>query len=310
MTQTPRKLVVLFGHTNRSSGELSATAVLRCEKALQIARAETDTLVLPTGAFGQHFNETLLPHHHYLTEYLVANGLPRERILPGTATSNTLEDMFAVRRVAIDSDFGHVELVSSSFHLPRIRFIAERILPDLLRTYTETPASPTELAALEELEARSFAVLKAEWENVPLYRKGRPFPAEVYSAAGNEQRHYDSLSLAVVTAIIVVAAYGAQPITRGAATLAACDDGIRQAVGVLLVAMLYVLYQRLATWARTGRRIQRFIELSFGESGFSLNVSSRSRLLPSVVWWVRAIAGILGGLLAISAVNTLARCRW
>jgi DUF218 domain len=307
---TAKKLLVLFGHTNLRSGELSATAVLRCEKALQIANSEPGTLVLPTGAFGGHFNESLCPHHHHRTEYLVAHGLPRERILPGTTTSNTLEDVFAARRVAIEGDFGHVELVSSSFHIPRIRFIAERVLPDLSRTYGEALAPPTELAALEEDEKRSFAELKAEWVRVPLYRKGRQFPTEIYAAAGNEQRHYDSLSLAVITAIIVVAAYGTQVSVRATETPSSCDDSIRQAVGAVLIAMLYVLYSRLATWARTGRRVQRFIEVSFGEPGFSLNVSARSRLLPSVVWWVGILASMLGGLLAISAACAFITCRW
>jgi uncharacterized SAM-binding protein YcdF (DUF218 family) len=312
---TIRTLIVLFGHENDASGRLSLVAKLRCDRAIALADAWPAAMILPTGAFGSHFNASNRPHHRYLTEYLIANGIRVSRMLPGTSTSNTLEDVLAVRRRALDGGLELLHLVSSDYHIPRIEYIAERLLPEIGCEYHVSPVPDEERSRLEALERKSFGRLRAEWVIGPLYHPGGAFPTDVYSSAGNDQRHYDSLSLAVITAMIVVAAYASAPSAGDAASrndAPWCDEGVRKAISAGLVTMLFILYDRLAHWARSARRMLRFIELGFDQRGFSSNFAPLRRFgeFPSVWWWVFILAFFLTGVLTVSAVDTFISCRW
>ena len=76
-------LLVLFGHENNMAGELSAVARSRCNAAIALFNTVPNATLLPTGAFGEHFNTGERMHAQYLPEHLVSKGVPRDKILQG-----------------------------------------------------------------------------------------------------------------------------------------------------------------------------------------------------------------------------------
>ena len=164
------EILVLLGNQNDSQGDLSPIAKSRCDLAVQLLQENEGLVVLPTGGFGPHFNTTDRPHGLYLTEYLIEKGISPDRILPHTDSSNTLEDALFTREIAVDSGAQQVIVVTSEFHVRRVRYIFGRVLPDIQVEFREA-RSPVDDATMRELmehEARSLKRLQTKWGKTPL----------------------------------------------------------------------------------------------------------------------------------------------
>ena len=283
---TKSALILLLGHENTSEG-LSEVAKSRCDAAIKLLH-ETNGVILPTGAFGR-FNKTDKPHAHYLTDYLKSEGVDDNLILPGTDSTNTFEDCLCARKVVLDRGVGAVHVVTSDYHADRVRLILQNVLRDIAVS-VHTANTPSECTPKEERkEQKSLSRLKKDWLAPPLYETHVAFPNAVYEAADNAHRHYDSISLAAVTAVVVVTAF---PFFSEVNVL----DGWGTAVAFWFVALvdlaLFAIYERAADTARTARRTLRAIELGFGARGFSANYAPKLVFpgwLPSMRYSVRSL---------------------
>jgi uncharacterized SAM-binding protein YcdF (DUF218 family) len=163
-------ILILLGNQNDSQGNLSPIAKSRCDLAVQLLQENEGLVVLPTGAFGPHFNTSDRPHGPYLTEYLIEKGISPDRILPHTDSSNTLEDARCARRVAVDSDAQKVIVVTSEFHMRRVRYIFGRVFQDIQVEFREarSPVDDVTMRSLIKHEARSLKRLQTEWVDIPL----------------------------------------------------------------------------------------------------------------------------------------------
>ena len=83
-------VIILLGAPNDEKGRLSRIARERCEQAILEYRKNSGYKILPTGGFGPHFNVTDKPHGFYSGRYLISRGIPKEDILEGVESSNTL----------------------------------------------------------------------------------------------------------------------------------------------------------------------------------------------------------------------------
>lgn len=86
-------LIIILGHTNDLSGQLSEVACARLDKGLAVYRERPESRILLTGAFGEHFNQTSMPHAAYAKAYLLGQGLAESSIVePFVMSGNTIED--------------------------------------------------------------------------------------------------------------------------------------------------------------------------------------------------------------------------
>ena len=262
-------MLILLGHENEVDGTLSEIAKARCERALEIGRADTGVFILPTGAFGRHFNRSLQAHGLLLRQHLVERGFPRDRILPATNSSGTLEDALCARKVVIDQDFKNVIALSSDYHMRRVRYILGRVFQDLSLNVSFEDVTTDEGSRKKEAckEEKSLNRLIDEWVNIPLYFRSALFPEQAYENAAAEQKHYDTISLALVTGILGVSTFpyfakleNLADFSWAAFLLAACINLV-----------LLLMYERAAETARTARRLMQYIEVSFDARGFSSN---------------------------------------
>jgi hypothetical protein len=303
-------LIVLFGQENETDGTLRMPAKARAEKAAELFRElapGNETVILPTGAFGTHFNTSDLPHFHYLTEELIRLGVPRENILPGAASSNTVQD--ATEAWYRFKNGGHHRLiaVTSDYHAERVAFLLGRLSASDDADIEVVPApTPSDYNGIDRsLEPEKIERLRREWVDVPSRTRDGRLPEGlpvVYQDAGREHQHYDTLSLAVVSALFIVNAFAFSIIPgRGGWFYTIVLLILTAAIDL----MLWSLYNRMADAARTARRVLNRIEIEHRLPGYSTNWRTEGKRWYELPPWRWSMKDLVTAL-AIALFVTLA----
>ena len=271
-------ILILLGNQNLQSGELTEAAKLRCDRAIELLNQEQLLEVLPTGAFGAHFNNGSKPHGKYLADYLIGHGISRERILLHTNSSNTLEDALTARQRMYDSGFcvqgAKIYVVTNVFHRIRAEYIFTRLFPEIDVSFVEAPdPQDAEICrAMRKHERLALEKLKREWVDVPLYR-GQDFPGCIYENASAEHKHYDNLSVYAITGILLAFVFPFSTFEQlqrlGLVHLALI-------MSATMILFLWALYLRFARFAAGGRRVMKWLEIAFDRRGFSATYSQKS----------------------------------
>ena len=292
-------LIVLFGQENESDGKLRAPAAVRAAKAAEIFKElapGNETVVLPTGAFGAHFNTSDLPHFHYLTDELIRLGVPPENILPGTASSNTVQD--ATEAWYRFKNGGHHRLVAvtSDYHAARVAFILGRLSAnddaEIEVIPAPTPASYT--GKDKGLEDRKLETLRKDWVDV-IPRNSKVAPERfvaVYENAGRERRHHNALSIVTIAGLLSVNAF--------AFLIVPGNGGWLLFLMLLLVAVidgaLWLLFYRLNSAAHIAMRVVTRMEIEHRLPGFAANWRTQTAewfRSPPWAWSLKEIVSIL-----------------
>ncbi len=265
--------IILLGHRSQETldqgiyrADLSQVAKARCEKAAELAAQFPEYLILPTGGFGA-FNRTTRPHGELLRDYLVTLGTARERILPHTNSSNTVEDALFARNILVRCRRSKVIVVTSDFHMRRASYIFRRTLPDFDLTFIESDGSSASSNEIQS-EPNKLMRLQNEWVDVPLcgiLGSDNDTLTEVYRATAAEHKHYDTVSTAVISGLFVVFAF---PYTVNVQ-----PSELRPWIFLFSAAAIiffWLIYNRMAWNARTARNALHHIESQLG-GGFSLS---------------------------------------
>ena len=154
MPEDPRDYVIVLGAHVRASGPSRALA-LRLDKAYEYALEHPDTLIIVSG--GQGSNEPCT-ESSAMKEYLMEKGIPGERILEESASTNTRENLIFSREL-IPKD-ASVGIISNGFHICRALHLARTLGYENLGgipAKSDLATQPTNL--LREF----FAVVKDFW---------------------------------------------------------------------------------------------------------------------------------------------------
>jgi vancomycin permeability regulator SanA len=157
--------VVVLGSPNDSIGRLSAMGLGRVElgRKTYLARRDEGWRLLLTGGFGDHFNTTARPHAAYAQALLVEAGVPAEHIVEFAESRNTVDDALKARPIVEKYGVQQLIVVSSDFHLDRVRFIFGEVFPDRNLAFagaehlaTCTPEEQEKLLAHERRELENL----------------------------------------------------------------------------------------------------------------------------------------------------------
>lgn len=122
----PVAAIVVLG-SGTPGGKVSPVLAARLDLALERAQAHPDAVVIASGGFD--FNATR-SESAVMGDYLRARGLPPARILQEERSTSTAQNLAFSRRLLEQRGIvvarEPVELVTSDFHAPRARWIAER----------------------------------------------------------------------------------------------------------------------------------------------------------------------------------------
>jgi len=120
-------------------GELSVIAKSRLDQCLEICRVSGDFLVLLTGGFGGHFNKTDRMYALYAYEYLVSLGLNPSNVSALVPSTDTVEDATMSIRIIDHLNPKKITVITSDFHLERVRYIFERVFNNRPIEYSSVP---------------------------------------------------------------------------------------------------------------------------------------------------------------------------
>lgn len=159
-------LIVILGSPNDSAGNLTPMGQGRVQLGYQLycQLGDQGYRLLLTGGYGDHFNTTAQPHAYYAQQWLRRLGVPEQAFVEFAESRHTLDD--AVQAAPIVARYGVKQLlvVTSDFHLPRVRVAFAHIFPDQTLEFYGAPylatCSPAEQARLLAHEAQALANLR------------------------------------------------------------------------------------------------------------------------------------------------------
>lgn len=154
--------IVVLGSPNDADGKLSTIGLERCRQALAEYSQHPDACLLPTGGWGAHFNTTDKPHGYYLGQYLMAHGVPEQRILECAESANTIQDAVLAKPIVERHGITELIVVTSDFHVPRAQFLFQREFPDIRLSFSaaKTELPEDDLRRRKDHEEKALAGLR------------------------------------------------------------------------------------------------------------------------------------------------------
>ena len=128
------EVIVVLGSPNFPDGTLGPIAIDRLNGCLALFDPQKHK-ILCTGGFGSHFNISPTAHAIYLKQYLIDKGVPSTAFLPVALSSNTVEDAVMAKSILNDYTFENLKIITSEYHLERVKFIFKEILKDFPLEY-------------------------------------------------------------------------------------------------------------------------------------------------------------------------------
>lgn len=117
-----------------------------------------DTQIICTGGFGEHFNRTQFPHALYCKQYLMSKGVTEKQFLALVESRFTFEDATLAQPVLACNSIESLIVVTSDFHLKRVKLIFNTIYSHLSLDYlsAHAPMLADEFAGLEAHEEKAM----------------------------------------------------------------------------------------------------------------------------------------------------------
>jgi hypothetical protein len=251
-----------------------------------------------------------------LTRELVRLEVPPENVLPGVNTSSLLEDCTEAWYRFKNSGMNRLVAVTSDYQADRVAFILGRLsATDDAEIEIVTADTPSAYPGRDkQLEPQMLDSIRREWVNV--IPRGAQVPPErlvsVYAGAAAEHRHYDTLSLAVLFAILAVNAFG---------FLVIPGHGLWTVIVLLIILaaldlLLWTMFKRLSDDARTARRVAARMEIEHRMPGFASNLHPPRTVewyrSPPWQWSMKELVAALAGVLfvALALVSFAASNAW
>lgn len=259
-------IAVLLGCENDDEENLLDIAISRADAVITLLQNDPALKVIPTGAFGD-FNMSNVPHAELPRRYLVKNGIGENRILPFTRSSNTVEDSYGVlQSVSRISNVQKITIVTSEFHMARVKYIFGRVLQGYNVEYFAVPDTNTSrVEELRKSETNKIISLEKEWVNIAGFDLSK-FPEKCYENLGYELRHYDNLSYYALAGAVIYFGFVFDKTIFGDSKFAVTAQCL---VGIIIVSMLSYLYHRFADTSSAARRVMKSMEKLYGVPGLS-----------------------------------------
>ncbi len=155
-------VVIVLGGGRDSELKLNTRSRARVDRALDLFSADSHIKIILSG--GISFSspaEYQKTEAEMLREYAMGKGFPSDRILLEESSTDTLGNAFFSRVEFLDpNNWRRVSVVSSEFHIPRCRYLFEKVLGDGFSVTYESTQSGYDQSKLDELEEQERHIRK------------------------------------------------------------------------------------------------------------------------------------------------------
>ena len=118
----PADVALVLGSRVELDGTPSPRLRARLDRTLELFRGGSFPSVVVSGGVGKEgYDEAAV-----MRDYLVAHGVPAERIILDSHGDTTLASAQNIARIARERNFKSVFIVSQYFHIPRAKLVLER----------------------------------------------------------------------------------------------------------------------------------------------------------------------------------------
>lgn len=159
-------IIIVLGSPNDEHGNLSRMALARANAAIAVFQKNPNYKLLLTGGYGPGFNKTSKPHAFYLKKYLLSKRIAEDNILDFAESAYTADDAFKALEIVQKYNVQKLIIVSSDFHMPRVRYIFKAIFQSYQLSFVAAPylqeCREIEQKQLIEHEKKNLAKLKDE----------------------------------------------------------------------------------------------------------------------------------------------------
>ena len=154
-------IIIVLGSQNDKLGRLSPNSINRMNRAIKEFKQNPNCKLLLTGGFGK-FNPTNKLHAQYLKKYALEQGIKENDVLEIVESGNTVEDAYLSKPILDKYKPDIVFISTSNFHLPRAKFIFEKLLSgyDLEFLGSKENTSPLVLKKLKAHEKMALTAMK------------------------------------------------------------------------------------------------------------------------------------------------------
>jgi len=162
--------IFILGAPNDKEGNLSLIAKTRLMHGATVLSLNPGYKILLTGGFGKHFNDTNLPHWKYAKDFLIKELAvsPDSFLEECIESANSVEDVEKARPIFQKYNFDKIILVTSEFHLNRVKYIIEKAvdLKENILSYSCAADKELDKNLLKELcdhEEKALLYLQANY---------------------------------------------------------------------------------------------------------------------------------------------------
>jgi len=162
--------ILILGAPNDKNGNLSLIAKTRLIQGATELSLNPGFKILLTGGFGKHFNETNHPHWKYAKDFLIKelSISPNSFLYESIESDNTVEDVEKAKPIIQKYNFKKIILVTSEFHLKRVKYIIDKALDFNEETLSYSCVADKELdkdllKKLYEHEKQAIAYLQSDY---------------------------------------------------------------------------------------------------------------------------------------------------
>lgn len=160
-------ILVVLGAPNTPTGALSEISISRlnyCTKLYVPGKR-----ILCTGGWGKHFNISKEPHALHAKRYLVNKGVPESAFLDFALSENTVDDALKIKKVLSKSDHFDLIVITSDYHMERVKLIFSQILKAYEITY-QGPKTGLSKEDLQPFIDHEHTAIKSIIENGLYYK--------------------------------------------------------------------------------------------------------------------------------------------
>ncbi|OCQ22206.1 hypothetical protein A7985_10500 [Pseudoalteromonas luteoviolacea] len=132
--------IIVLGNKNDNYGNLSPISKSRCELAYSLLIDKPHSKLICTGGFGRNFNQSPRSHASLNRDYLISLGIAEQVFLEDALSRFTIEDATLTAPLVCAHNLQSVDIVSSDFHMQRVKLIFDYLQPSLTKQFHSSKA--------------------------------------------------------------------------------------------------------------------------------------------------------------------------